>query len=180
MTKFIKAWHGVIITIVVIMVIFLASAFLPPNTLTLALAFIPIVYTAYHGGLYPGLAAATAIAIAAFFAPGLPLLRGLQIIITAFAIAIPMGILQEQTKLVNNGYLGKITEIRLLTRFLLDHRLTMNDGLIYRFLTEIIDRAGNLEAQIALWKDLREEIEATQKHLMDSQLIKAAEENNHG
>jgi glucose-6-phosphate-specific signal transduction histidine kinase len=171
-----RKWHGVLLTTGGVIIIFLSSRFIPLTGLTLALAFIPLAYTAYHGGLYPGLAAATIITIATIFIE-INVIRGLQIAIAAFGIAIPMGLLREKGQMMQNGHLSKITEIRLLARFLLDHRKTMNDGLIFRFLSEIEDRAGNLEAQVALWRNLHQEIAETKAVFAQSQLMQSANTN---
>jgi hypothetical protein len=164
-------WHGVGLTALALGAIHAASGLMAAS---LSLAFVPLVYTAYHHGLRPALFSALLVVGYALYA--LPPDRAAQIAIAALAIAVPMGILKRRARFTEsiNGNLAKAREIKILARFLIDHRRQMNDGLVFRFLEEIEDRAGQLETLVWGWQQIRQEaLEAEEK--LKHGLLKRAE-----
>lgn len=177
---FLKRWHGVVLTIVTLMVIHLAAGY--STHISPVLLFAPLAYTAYHHGLRPAIGGGAVVILYAFYT--LPLDQAAQMAIAVLLVSIPMGALKRRARFTEsiNGNLAKIREIRLLARFLLDHRAQMNDGLIFRFLGEIEDRAGNLEAMVWGWEQIKAEAREAEAKLKRG-LFRQAEleiDNNEG
>lgn len=169
--RFLRYWHGVGLTVLFLGAIHLASTLLMTMW---PLAFIPLAYTAYRHGLKPALISASLVSSYAFYA--LSLDRAIPVVVAAVFVVVPMGILKRRAILAEsiNGNMAKVREIRILTRFLLDHRHQMNDGLLFRFLEEIEDRAGNLEALVWGWRQIRIEAEKAEEILKQGLLRRAA------
>lgn len=165
-----RRWHGVGLTALTLAAIHLASSMLMAS---LSLAFVPMIYTAYHHGLRPALASAALVSGYALYS--LPLDRAIQIVIAALLVSVPMGILKRRARFTEsiNGNIAKVREIRVLARFLINHRREMNDGLLFRFLEEIEDRAGNLEAMVWGWQQIRKEAQAAEAKLKQGLLRRA-------
>lgn len=155
-------WHGVVLTLIavaIIQVLMIQSHI--PFTPSAALAFIPLVYTAYNSGLIPAVLSATVVALFVLFSPSFTFDRAAQVVICAYTIAIPMGVLKRRARLSEsvNGNLKKIREVELFVDYLIKNRHEMNDGAIFRFLTEVQDRIGNLSAFVRGWQQIGEERE---------------------
>lgn len=175
--RLVQRWHGVVLTALTLAGIHLASGLMMAS---LSLAFVPMIYTAYHFGLRPALASAVLVSVYALYV--LPLDRAIQVVIASFAIAVPMGVLKRRARFTEsiNGNLAKVREIRILVRFLIDNRKQMNDGLLFRFLEEIEDRAGNLEAMVWGWQQIRAEAKEVEEKLKQGLLRRAELEIENG
>lgn len=172
-----RRWHGTGLTALALVIIHLTSSLVIAS---LSLAFIPMIYTAYFFGLRPAMASAVLVSAYALYA--LPVDRAIQVAIASFVIAAPMGILKRRARFTEsiNGNLAKVREIRILTRFLIKNRKQMNDGLLFRFLEEIEDRAGNLEAMVWGWQQIRAEAKEAEEKLKQGLLRRAELEIENG
>lgn len=175
--RFLRRWHGVGLTALALGIIHLTSNLLMAS---LSLAFVPMIYTAYYFGLRPALVSAILVSVYAFYT--LSLDRAIQVAIASFIIAVPMGILKRRARFTEsiNGNLAKVREIRIMARFLIEHRKNMNDGLLFRFLEEIEDRAGNLEAMVWGWQQIRQEAKEAEEKLKQGLLRRAEYEIENG
>lgn len=153
-------WHGIGLTLTAVVAIHYFTAEQTLVTPTLALAFIPVAYTAYYGGLWPGLAAALIGSIYPFVAH-FPVDRSIQIAISLFAVAWPTGYLQSKARRWDtlNGLRDKAFQADVMVKYMLANLESMTKTTIRLNLETLQDLTGNLATAVSLPTMVKMEIE---------------------
>lgn len=161
--KMLKRIAGPVVTL-----IFLAAVYyLPIIHGTAALAFVPLVWSAYVGGLAPALASAIIITAYAVLDYPPDYNRLAQVSLSAIAIAVMASRLKRHAELSQslNGNLKRLREAVELVRQLKNDWADLSDSGRYKLVDHIEDRLGNLAALVLGWHSISQEMLSTKEKL---------------
>lgn len=154
---------GPIVTLIVLAIVHYVSCLRG----TAALAFVPLVWSAYAGGLAPALASAVVIVAYTVLAYPPDYNRLGQVAVSALAIALMVGYLKRHAELSQslNGNLKRLRETVELVQRLKVEWADLSDSGRYKLVGLIEDKLGNLAALVFGWHSIKEEMEHTKKTL---------------
>lgn len=158
-----SGFAGPLLTLAVLLII----RYLPGLGFTAALAFIPLVWSAYRAGLFPAMASSVIIAIfaAAIYPPDYS--RTVQVIITAVLISLMVGYLKHHAELSQslNGNLKRLRESLELVRRLKYEWADLSDSGRYKLVDAIENKLAQLATLVWGWHSIRVEIDETREEL---------------
>lgn len=154
---------GPFVTLIVLAIVH----YLPILRGTTALAFVPLVWSAYAGGLAPALASAVIITAYTILAYPPDYNRLAQVALSAVAIALMVGYLKRHAELSQslNGNIKRLRETVDLVRQLKNDWADLSDSGRYKLVDHIEDRLGNLAALVFGWHSIRLEQEHIKREL---------------
>lgn len=134
---------------------------------TVALAFVPLVWSATVGGLAPALASATAITVYTAFVYRPDYLGIAQVTVSVFVIAWMVGYLRHRAELAQkiDDNMRRLKEAVEIIRDLKTSWLDLSDAGKHKMVDEIEDRLGNLAALVFGWQSIGEEMQRTKDYL---------------
>lgn len=141
--------------------------YLPALHGTVALAFVPLVWSAYTGGLVPALISAALITgfVTIDYLPDYNRIG--QVSASVLMIALMVGYLKHHAELSQslNGNLKRLREAVELTRRLKTEWADLSDSGRYKLVDSLEDRLGNLAALVFGWHSIRIEQEHIKREL---------------
>lgn len=152
---------------VVTLIVLVAVNYLPALHGTVALAFVPLVWSAYAGGLGPALASAVIIVAYTILDYPPDYNRLIQVAASAIVIAVMVGYLKRHAELSQslNGNLKRLREAVELTRQLKNNWADLSDSGRYKLVDHLEDRLGNLAALVFGWHSITQEMMSTKSSL---------------